>query len=683
MELSRDWLRQYVELPETVEELAERLTNAGHSVELMRESGDDLLLDIDITTNRSDCMNHLGMAREISVLFDRPLSVPSTQVTETAPSSASVAKIEIEAPDLCRRYVGRVIRGVEVGPSPPWLRQRLESIGVRSINNVVDVTNFVLWETGQPLHAFDLEKLTHATIRVRRAVAGETLVTLDGEERKLDPEMLIIADDAVPVALAGVMGGLDSEVTETTTEILLESAFFDPSAVRRTAGRLGIHTDASHRFERGADPQAAAGAADRAAGLMADVAGGEVLEGALDVYPAPMEPHRIDLNHERLVAFAGAAIPAPRVQTWLKGLGCELEVKTPGTWSVTVPSWRWNDLVLPADLYEEAIRIYGIDDIPATLPRLSGVDAGSDSAGRREDHLRQHLAACGYSEAITFAFHDAAGDERYPGLYQGKTALKLANALSERYSVMRRSLLPNLLESVQFNQRRGAESVLLFELGHVFAQEVRNTGSGPAGAQEKGVLAMVAGGHEGASWEGVKELDFFDLKGVLESLGTAGGRGFGFRPVSKAFLVEGCAAEILADGEVVGYCGRWIEEPGSYPLFVAELETAPLVLGGSQGPVVVPSRFPGIGMDLTLTHSLETSWQEVQDAVWGLATEDLSACSLKDRYCGQGVPTGAVNTTIHFFYNAADRSLTQEEVNERHTELVMALEGRFSWNPEG
>lgn len=686
MQLSRNWLGDYVELPDTVEELARRLTAAGHAVDQVEESGDDVVLDIDITTNRSDCMNHLGMAREIAVLFDRPLEAPSTEVVEVSDPAREAATLEIEDPILCRRYVGRVVRGVKIGPSPDWLRSRLESIGVRSINNVVDVTNYVLWETGQPQHAFDLKKLSGATIKVRRARAGETLVTLDGETRKLDPEMLIVADDSVPVALAGVMGGLDSEVTEATTEILLESAFFDPSAVRRTAGQLGMHTDASHRFERGADPEAAAWAADRAAALIVKVAGGEVLEGSLDVYPSPMEPCRIEIEHERLVAFAGAPIPAERIEAWLEGLGCGLEKKASGAWSVTVPSWRWNDLELKADVYEEAIRIYGIDDIPATLPGISGVDAGEEGAGTVEDRLRRHLAACGYCEAITFAFHDGASDAAFPGLYPEEEPLRLANALSERYSVMRRSLLPNLLESARFNQRRGAESIHLFEIGHVFARgperSQEDLASGPSGSQEKGALALVVGGTPGTTWEGARELDFFDLKGALESFGAIFGSSLGFRPTNRPFLVPGCAAEILSGERVVGYCGRWTEEEGSYPLFLAEVETSALAGHRLGAPVDVPSKFPGVGMDLTLTHSLDTSWQSIEEAVESLAPEDLEGCLLRDRYTGDGVPAGAVNTTIHFFYNAPDRSLTQEEVNERHSSLVGALESRFSWVSE-
>lgn len=679
MQLSRNWLAEYVELPPTVEELRERLTAAGHSVELVEEAGDDVLLDVDITTNRSDCMNHLGMAREIAVLFGKPLKLPSREVEEVSDAASAEATIEIDEPELCRRYVGRVIRGVQVGPSPDWLRRRLETLGLRSINNVVDVTNFILWETGQPQHAFDLEKIGGRKLRVRLATSGETLVTLDGEKRKLDPGMLVIADEAAPVALAGVMGGLDSEVTEGTTEVLLESAFFDPTAVRRTAGALGMHTDASHRFERGTDPEAAAWAADRAAALIAEVAGGEVLAGAIDVYPAPMEERRIPLDHGRLVAFAGAPISKDEVESWLPGLGCGLEATGPDSWRVTVPSWRWNDLELTEDLYEEAIRIYGIDDIPATLPRLAGSDAGDDGASRREDRLRDHLAACGYSEAITFAFHDGVSDQAFPGLYDDEEPLRLANPLSERYSVMRRSLLPNLLESARFNQRRGAEAVTLFELGHVFARrEDPESAEGlPRGSQEKAVVALVAGGRRGTPWEGALELDFFDLKGVLESLAEAAGRELELRPAPKPFLAEGSAAEILSGGEVVGTCGRLADDDGPYPLFVAELSSEALAGGRREAPISVPSRHPGIGVDLTLTHPVGLSWREVREAIGELAGPELAEFRLKDRYSGEGVPEGAVNTTIHFFYNAPDRSLTQEEVNEGHSALTAALEDRF------
>ncbi|HEX6201109.1 MAG TPA: phenylalanine--tRNA ligase subunit beta, partial [Thermoanaerobaculia bacterium] len=343
MLFSLEWLAQYVDLPDDTAELARRLTAAGLAVELVEETEHGTVLDIDVTTNRVDAMNHLGVAREVAVLFGGALREPEAEPAEAAEETASAVRIEIDEPALCTRYAARVIRGVTVGPSPDWLARRLRAIGQRPVNNVVDVTNYVLWETGQPLHGFDLSKIGGATVRVRCAREGERLVTLDGQERELQPDMLVIADASRPVGLAGVMGGEASEVGPGTTDVLLESAWFDPRSVRATAKTLGMHTDASHRFERGADPELQARAAARAAALIAEVAGGTVLADAVDVLaPTHEERHRrpaVALDLDRLDAFGGVAIPEGRAAEWLEGLGFAVEQDGPRHLRVTVPSW--------------------------------------------------------------------------------------------------------------------------------------------------------------------------------------------------------------------------------------------------------------------------------------------------------------------------------------------------------
>ena len=690
MQFSKNWLAQYNDLPEDVERLARGLTDSGSAVELIEErecaSGPDgkadHVLDVDITTNRPDCMNHLGLAREAAVVFGTELKVPKADLNEVSEEASEAVRIEIEEPELCRRYVGRVIRGVTVGPSPDWLVERLESIGQRAINNVVDVTNFVLWELGQPLHAFDLATLGteggRAVIRVRRPKVGEdALKTLDGEERKLDPEMLLIADAEVPVALAGVMGGFDTEVTETTRDVLLEAAWFDPASVRRTAKALGMHTDASHRFERGADPEMASQAAERAAALIAELGGGQVLAGAVDVYPAPFEPRTLELSAHRVCRLAGAEIAAEDMERWLLGLGCAVEsLEADGhgpRWSVTVPTWRYLDLERKEDLYEECIRIYGFDRIAATLPSVSGADGHTTAAHRRAWELRRHLAACGYQEAIDFAFHDRERDAALPGLYRDLAPLALANPLSERYAVMRRSLLPGLLESADFNLNRGASAVRLFEVGHVFARGV----DGEPTEQE--VLALVAGGTPGTPWEHSREIDVFDLKGILDSLGETFGATLQVRPAAVPGLMEGASAELVLNGDLVGTFGRLADSDGTVPLFVGEVATAAFSTEDEDLKVELPSKLPGVAADYTLTHSLEVPWSEIAAAVEEQAPEDLVHYGLLDRYQGKGVPGGAVNTTLHFLYNSERESLTHEQVNQRQQTLTAELERRFGW----
>ncbi|HSF43864.1 MAG TPA: phenylalanine--tRNA ligase subunit beta [Thermoanaerobaculia bacterium] len=688
MLFASEWLARYVDLPEDPRETARRLTAAGLAVEKTEEvDGGGVVFDIEVTTNRPDCMNHFGVARELSVLLDRPLRAPGFDVEEDARSVDSVAKVIVHDPAGCPRYAARAVAGVKIGPSPEWMKKLLEAIGSRSINNVVDVTNFLLWEWGQPLHAFDLDKLTDHTVVVRRALEGEKLRTLDGVERTLDPSILAICDPAGVTALAGIMGGGESEVTDGTVNLLIESAHFDRAIVRRGARRLGMHTDASHRFERGVDPTGCALAATRAAKLMAELAGGRVLSGAIDVVAEEHLPRRRGgrISLAGLRGFAGAEIPASVAERALTGLGFEPKPVESGdgpVWEATTPSWRIFDFeprpepphdLYPADLYEEVMRIHGFDRIAPTLPALPGSDGPRTPRQQVRDRAKDHLAACGFTEAIHFAFHDPEADAAYPSLRPEARPIRLANPLSERYAVLRRSLVPNLVETARFNQRRGASSVRLFEVATVFFD--RPEGGLP---DQPEMVGLVCGGRVGNPWEREVDLDLFDLKGVAESLADALAVRLDVRPAVLPGLLEGSTAELLRDGEVVGFLGRVAEEEG-YPLYVSEIALDAL-LGGTVSLLVnVPSRYPGVDADFTLTHSLETPWAEIEAVLRELRPEDLVSSSLKVRYRGPGVPEGAVNTTISFLYNARDRSLTQEEVNARQLALNQELERRFGF----
>ncbi|HEY0782298.1 MAG TPA: phenylalanine--tRNA ligase subunit beta, partial [Thermoanaerobaculia bacterium] len=530
MKLSLAWIGQYVELPAPPKEAADRvaalLTGAGLAVEGIERLADDAVLEVDITTNRPDCMNHLGVARELAVLLDRPLEPPAVELHESAEPALSAARVEIADPSGCSRFAARVIRGVTIGDSPEWLQERLLAIGHRPINNIVDITNFVLWETGQPLHAYDLAKLAGSCLVVRRAREGEKLVTLDGVSRDLGPGILVIADAERPVGLAGVMGGLDSEVTAETVDILLEGAHFDRKTVRKASRQLGLKTDASHRFERGADLEACGFAVGRASALMAEIAGGSVLAGGIDVRVGSRPERSGPLSLAKLNAFAGAEpeVAAGDVERWLTGLGFRVAATGDGAWHVTVPSWRYFDFeprrgtdeIYPADLYEEVLRIHGFDRIPEALPAIAGADGPPTPLQRRRGALRRYLSAAGYAEAINFAFHDPQGDAAYPSLRPGARPLALANPLSERYSVMRRSLVPNLVANARFNQRRGAAVVRLFEVATVFFEQP----GAPLPDQPEHV-GLVAGGQLGSPWERQADLDLFDLKGAIDGLAAA------------------------------------------------------------------------------------------------------------------------------------------------------------------
>lgn len=685
MQFSRNWLAEYVELPESFETLAEGLTGAGLAVEASRSVDDDVYFELDVTSNRPDCMSHLGVAREVRAVFGGEVKPPDVATLGSVKiESNSWGSISIEDEKGCPRYVGVVVRGVEVGASPDWLKERLEAVGVRSINNIVDITNFVLWEYGQPLHAFDADKLRGAQIVVRPAREGELLTTLDGEERKLDPEILVIADAENAVALAGVMGGLDSEVTAATANVLIESAHFEPTRVRNGAKKLGLHTDASHRFERGADYESCLEAALRAAALIQELCGGAIDTDAIDVRPDMTEPLVGTFSLAGLCSFAGVGIEESFVVERLERLGFTLRRSEDDDqeWIVQVPSWRRHDFetdpsgaVYPAYFYEEVLRMFGLDAIPSTLPALVGPDRGSDHCHRRREDLRGFLVTAGLAETVTYSFGSAAAESRFESLVEGPS-LKVENALSEQYALMRRSLLPNLVEGALFNLRREARAVRLFEFGHVF----------PGATAEVEALGIIVGGTLGSPWQRDVTQDFFDLKGIFEELGRERGLVLEFEPRAIQGFVRGTSADMVLvseglDRRRIGYLGLVDEAASPVALYAGEIVVSGLDRRVTDS-VTVPSRHPGVTVDLTLTHSMETPWKSIADAVRELRSDRLTNFDLVDRYQGKGVPQGSVNTTIAFRYNAEDRSLTQDEVNQDHDRLREALEERFRTSAE-
>ncbi len=684
MKFSYAWLATMVDLPElaegaAAEALGAQLTSVGLSVEGIEFDGGDAILDVEVTSNRPDCMNHLGLAREMAVKRGTPLRTPVFSFTESLSASGPKVAVKIDDPEACPRFTARVIRGVKVGPSPEWLVRRLEAIGSRSINNVVDATNFCLWESGQPLHAYDLATIPGGELTVRRARAGEKLTTLDGKERALDPEVLVIADRSRAIGLGGIMGGLDTEVTARTTDLLLEAAHFDRRRVRISAKRLGMHTDASHRFERGADFAACDDASRRCAALIAEIAGGTVEGPGIDVVAACPEPVRWRLSGPELERFGGTTVADSEIERILSGLGFAPQKTGERVWEGAVPAWREVDFEprqdrLPAretwrqDLFEEVWRQQGLDLIPATLPALGGVDLGESPEHDRRDRLRDRLVAFGYSETIHYAFGARRADTEFPRLVGEGAPIALANPLSELYAVMRRSLVPNLVAAAEFNANRGARGVRLFESGHLF----------PGGVvAEIEALALVTGGSEGGLWDRRPERDLFTLKGEIDAILAELGIAAEVTAVDLPGVAPGTGARLHLAGEPIGWFGRLATSDAAFDLFAAELLVDRLPLAGERIRVQPPSRFPGIEVDLTLTHALELPWRELARAISEARVEDVVRFTLKDRYQGAGIPVGAVATTIAFHYNAPERSLTQEEVNGRHLVLAGELERRF------
>lgn len=656
-------------------ELAERLTAVGFNVEL-RESAatggseGDEVWDVDVTTNRGDAMNHRGLAREAAAAGGGTLRPVSVAVVEGGAPVREAARVVVEDVGGCLRYCARVVRGVRVGPSPEWLAARLQACGVRPVNNVVDATNYVLLDLGQPLHAFDLELLAGREVRVRAARAGETMRTLDGIDRRLEAEDLVIADARHPVALAGIMGGGDTEIRSKTRDVLLESATFQPRHVRRTAHRLALKTEASQRFERGADLTMARTAVDACAALIARVAGGAVALGVLDSAPESVDRPVITISLASLAAFSGAEVPAEFVVPLLAKL--ELApIRDGDLVTCTVPAFR-SDLELAEDLYEEILRHWGYDRLPAVLPATGGGPGKRLGSWPLAERARHALTALGAAEAITYSFADPALEAVTAAspLGQRGDAVTLANPLSARASVLRRSLLAGLVEAAAGNLRRGASSVLVGEVGRAFFQVGR-------AVHEEERAALVLAGDVGG-WEHRRQADFFDLKGLVDGfLAACGSRPAAWRPSSCPLLVPGEGAEVVVGEAVVAVAGRLgalaaekIDLGAS--LWVAEVDLAGFGDCGTASFRPLP-RFPAVTADLTVRHGVGLTYDELVRALKATAPTWLEEVAPVVRYQGEGVAAGEVKTTLRLTYRHGERSLTQDEVNTAHFAVMERL----------
>ncbi len=498
MKISYKWLRELIPFDLDVKQLADRLTFAGIEVEAVEELSDkDWRLEMEVTPNRPDCLSMLGIAREIRALCGGEIAQPDCSVNETGADIGSLAKVVVEDREGCPRYLARVIYGVKVTESPKWLKERIESVGLRPINNVVDITNLVLYELGHPLHAFDLDRLADKTIVVRRAKAGEIITTLDGVERKLTPDHLVIADAQRPVALAGIMGGADTEISDSTTNVLLESAYFDSKLIRRGGRSLGLKTDASYRFERGADPLALERAIDRAAKLIIEVAGGQAARGRVDVSAKEFpESWKVDLRPEKVNNLLGITVPVERMLEIFKALDLKAE-SSRGMITITVPSFR-RDLEREVDLIEEIARIHGYDKLPEDHTPAWSLPARTRRQESVIKGLSQSMAMLGFWEHIGLPLSDPVKVEV---LMPGVSTVDLANPMSSELSVLRPSLMPGLLEALVYNRHNGADDVRLFEIGKVFLED---GGRPPREIMRLGAVAI--GQAQPLFWEGKPRL---------------------------------------------------------------------------------------------------------------------------------------------------------------------------------
>ncbi|MCM3873607.1 MAG: phenylalanine--tRNA ligase subunit beta [Pyrinomonadaceae bacterium] len=687
MLISYNWLRELTGTSLTPMELRERLTMVGLAIDAVEEKDGDSVIDVEVPSNRPDCLSHVGIAREVAVIESGEVRAPSSKPARAEGRATDLTSVEIRDAGLCPRYAARLVRGVKIGPSPAWLAKRLEEIGQRPINNVADITNYVLHELGQPLHAFDFAKLAGHRIVVRRAVAGEKLKTLDGVERTLDPNMLVIADADRAVALAGIMGGEDTEISTHTTDVLIESAYFNPDSVRQTARKLAMDTEASRRFERGADCENVLRAQNRCVELIFEIAGGVATEDAIDVYPSPLPARTIEFRSARVESLTSLRVAETDMKRILNGLGIALQEESTAVWKCVPPTWR-SDLEREEDLVEEIARHYGYDKIASELPpsNQSGEHQPKELKIRK---LRRTLQALGFDEAISFSFIEISYDNQFELIPEFNTQdpesgfVTLKNPIIENEVRMRPTLIPGLLNSLRHNLNHGVRNVRLFETGRIFAK----SDADELPKEREALASIITGGAmEESRAQAPREIDFFDIKGSLEAAIAAMNRGpLRFTSARVKHLREGQSAGIsLADGTPIGSIGRLADIVADahklrQPVFVAELDLTRLLdakeLSAQYSPL---PRYPSVVRDLTILVDRQVTLDELLSTVDKQQVEDCRGAQFVGTYEGANIPEDKRAVTLRIEYRSDERTLRDEEVEQRQRSLIDSLLHQYS-----
>ncbi|MZQ84684.1 phenylalanine--tRNA ligase subunit beta [Paenibacillus sp. 5J-6] len=650
----------------------------------------DKVLELDLTPNRSDCLSMLGAAYEIAAILGRSVKLPDAEAALGQAGSAGVKaadriSVKVTASEQCSHYAARLIEGVRVGTSPLWMQNRLMAAGIRPINNIVDITNFVMLEYGQPLHAFDAEQLNNGHIDVRLAKAGEKLVTLDDVERTLEPHMLLVTDGTKPVAIAGVMGGANSEVTNDTTRILLESAKFAGSSVRRTSRQLGLRSEASLRFEKEVNPEAVLPALNRAAALIAEYAGGKVADGIAQAVAGSHKPVSIELAADRVNNYLGTKLTLDEMGQIIERLHFTFEQAGEGKLLVHVPSRR-GDITRDVDLIEEVARLFGYDNIPTTL--MTGVTTpGSLSKEQSIRRIaRNLLTQSGLHEVITYAFTHPDQTASLPGLYPAAKPISLAMPMSEDRSQLRTSLLPHLLEVVSYNRNRTMDDVAIFEVGKSFITDESTLTTLP---QEKLLLSIVmTGKRRGAHWAQKSEaVDFYDIKGIFDRLiSYLGVKGLTYTSASPEGFHPGRTAELLltsSEGsKVIGRVGQLHptvqQQRDLDDTYVLEVELTPILEAAGDAIVykLLP-RYPSIGRDIAVVVHANVPVGLMEQSIAEVAGDLLESIQVFDIYTGERLGANRKSVAIALVYRHAERTLLDEEVTELHAKVVQTLEQQY------
>lgn len=690
MQILYDWLKEFVDVPFAPGELRERLSLAGIAVEGVSQTAAGPLLDLDLTINRPDCLGHYGVAREVAALARKHLSPLSVSLSEAKENAASVARVEIVSPGLCGRFTARVLRGVKVQPSPDWLRRRLEALGQTSINNVVDATNYVMLELGHPMHAYDLDRLADRRIIVRPARAGEKMRTLDGVERTLLPDTCVIADASRAVGIGGIMGGSETEIGFATRNVLLESAWFDPISIRRASKALALRTEASTRFERGADPEMAEQASRRCAALIRELAGGELLAGVIDVYPGRREPVPLELSRKELLRVMGADVPDAEIEAILATLGfapqradqVSANSSPLARWRCRQPAWR-QDVTREVDLVEEVARHYGLDKFPA---RLHGSKQPAERLPHAapEDRLRERLIGLGYCEIVSIPLVNEAEDALFRPA--GVMPTRVANPLAEDASLLRSTGLVSMAHTLAWNLNRGQHDLRLFEIGRAYRlqsgapEEIRIVTIGATGmAREKGVA------------ESAREYQFADLKGDLDQIGAlAGGFGWsaeggGWQHPARAgdfAAIENGAGRAPAIGRAGQLVGRIADRfKLRQDVFLAEWPVDSFYVACLKARAARKykpiSRFPAVERDFSLTLSDGTSFASVREAIASLGIAEIISIEAVDLFRGKHLPEGKFSLLVRVTFQSPEATLTEAQLSDFSSRIISALEHRL------
>jgi phenylalanyl-tRNA synthetase beta chain len=635
------------------------------------------IMEAEVTSNRPDEMGHLGVARELAAGLDRPVKrdfMPSFTGT-ASPPGRELVKVTIEDPELCSRYIGGVIKGVKVGPSPDWLQRRLRACGVRPINNIVDITNYVLLEYAQPLHAFDLAKLSGSEIQVRRAREKESLLCLDGVKRELTPDMLVIADAERPVALAGVIGGEESAVNEATTDILLESATFNGANIRQTSRAIGLRTEASARFERALPPELALAGARRAASLIAELAGGTVHKDWADVYPRPQEPIRVNLQPRLIDDVLGTHVPLEEAESILKRLNFHVKVRGDGEWDVLPPVFRL-DVTIPEDLVEEVGRVWGYDRVPPTLPgrRHDRWTSLTPSLDRRLDSAREVLAGEGYTETWNPAL---VSGRKLEELRIAAHAMKVSNALSDDMDTLRTSLLPSLLDVVALNRDRGKADVRAYEIAAVYLARVGEKDSQPEEPLRLGAIAVAgATADEGRA-------AFYALKAVLDAcVSSLSAPACAYQRGAAQLFHPGRCGAVVLDGRQLGYLGEL------HPTVVAgakidgrlvafEIDIEPVLAAARVARATPLPRYPSVERDLVVVVEETVAAGAIHAAIKEVEGDLLEQVRAFDEYRGAQVADGHKSVAFALTFRSPERTLTDAEVDRVMAEIRLGLEKKY------